>query len=236
MVGRIRRSAAIAAGGRTKQRQRRKPFSPIHTVLYLYQFLIICKVTQRSLPLPVLQYWRMQHSLQCGDDGRQHVRPCEIKFTCNENRTCKGIPDWTRSMSRGEHDLSGRVGRTHPKRRHIRQQFESTGKTARTSEYIMTHRALFFPTPGSDPRYSSHSASLIARSGESVGAPKSESKRDIISDCTCFLPSKSSKSDGGGYLILSSRSKLAENPKLPRQARVRFPIQYFVRLHTANDE
>lgn len=84
-----------------------------------------------------------------------------------------GIPDWTRFMSRGEHDLSGRVGRTHPTRRHTRQQFESTGNTSLPIEYIMTQRAVFLPTPGSPVKYTSHSASFIARNGASVGAPKS---------------------------------------------------------------
>ena len=50
-------------------------------------------------------------------------------------------------MSRGEHDLFARVGRTHPRRRHIRQQCVSTGKTGILSEYIITHRAVFLPTP-----------------------------------------------------------------------------------------
>lgn len=53
----------------------------------------------------------------------------------------------------------------------IRQQCVSTGKTCRPSEYIKTHRATFFPTPGSDSKKVSASLSLILRNGLRVGSP-----------------------------------------------------------------
>ena len=60
-------------------------------------------------------------------------------LTCSLNRNWGGIPAWTRSMSRGEQEQSGRVGRTQPILRQIRQQLLSTGNTWRPSEYIITH-------------------------------------------------------------------------------------------------
>src|SRR5690606_26312945 len=118
--------------------------------------------------LPTLQNCRIKHLRHSIADGRQQVRPCDIKLTCKLNRRSGGMPACTRSISRGEHDLSARVARTQLKRRQIRQQFESTGNMLRPSEYIMTQRAVFLPTPGSDIRYSSHSMSAIARNGANV--------------------------------------------------------------------
>ena len=53
----------------------------------------------------------------------------------------------------------------------MRQQCTSTGKVLRPSEYIITQRATFLPTPGRLVKRRSHSASLIRRRGASVGLP-----------------------------------------------------------------
>jgi len=71
-------------------------------------------------------------------------------------------------MSAGEQDRSGLVGLTHPSLRQTRQQCLSTGNTGRPSEYIITHLAVFFPTPGREANNASHSLVLAMRSGASV--------------------------------------------------------------------
>ncbi|MDD5301400.1 MAG: hypothetical protein PHD65_13035 [Gallionella sp.] len=63
------------------------------------------------------------------------------------------------------------VDLTQPRRLAIRQQCVSTGKTFLPNEYIKTHRATFFPTPGSDNKKASASSSLILRNGFRVGSP-----------------------------------------------------------------
>ena len=63
-------------------------------------------------------------------------------------------------MSRSEQWPSLVVVRIQPSRLATRQQWVSTGKTSRSSEYIMTQRATFFPTLGRVVRKASHSTSL----------------------------------------------------------------------------
>ena len=92
-------------------------------------------------------------------------------FTCSENLHSDGIFSCSRSMSRLLHTPSLDVGRTHPSRRQILQQWVSTGKTSRASEYIITHRATFVPTPGNEVKNASQSSLLIRRSGASVTFP-----------------------------------------------------------------
>ena len=74
-------------------------------------------------------------------------------------------------MSRLLHTPSLELDRIHPSRRLMRQQWVSTGKTMRRSEYIITHRATLSPTPGREVKKASQSASLIRRSGASVTFP-----------------------------------------------------------------
>src|SRR5690606_20467694 len=50
-------------------------------------------------------------------------------------------------------------------------------------EYIITHRAVFFPTPGRESKNRSLSSSVIARKGASVGFPK----RDMIALINCLM-------------------------------------------------
>jgi hypothetical protein len=55
-------------------------------------------------------------------------------------------------MSRGNGWPSFCMGRIQPSLRQMRQQWVSTGKTFRPSEYIITHRATFLPTSGREVR------------------------------------------------------------------------------------
>jgi hypothetical protein len=69
------------------------------------------------------------------------------------------------------HTPSLDLDRTQPNRRQILQQWVSTGNTSRPSEYIITHRATFVPTPGKEVRNVSHSSLFIICSGASVTFP-----------------------------------------------------------------
>lgn len=74
-------------------------------------------------------------------------------------------------MSRDAQCLSFCVGLIQPSRLAILQQCASTGNTFLFKEYNKTHRATFFPTPGSDSKKDSASLSLILPSGFKVGLP-----------------------------------------------------------------
>ena len=92
-------------------------------------------------------------------------------FTCREYRKRGGILDWSRSISLG---LTPSLCRQLiiPSLWQIRQQLESTGNTSLSSEYSITQRATFLPTPRRLRRKLSHSMSSIFFSGLRVGFPK----------------------------------------------------------------
>ena len=121
---------------------------------------------------PVGQSDRIGQRPQSGTPALQNSRPSETKLTWSENRNAGGIFCWSRSMSRGAQCPSFCVGRTHPSRRAIRQQWVSTGQTSRPRDYIITHLATFFPTPGNEVRNASQAASSRPCKGASVSRPK----------------------------------------------------------------
>jgi|SRR5665213_98225 len=121
------------------------------------------------------------HSEQRGFLSVQYCRPREIRLTCSENLSFAGIFSCNRFMSRCLHTPSLEVGRIHPNRRQILQQWVSTGKTSRPSEYINTHRATFVPTPGRFVRKASHWSSRIRFRGANVILPNAALTRRQIS-------------------------------------------------------